>query len=159
MLRDGLAAWRRGPGAGPGGLRPFLLRDGTGRTWLRHGATGGPSRPRWGRGRLGLTGVRGAGRGPGRCRAGQDRTGPDRIDRIGSDRTGPVRRRAGLPRRRAPKLSGCTTRPVTCRGGANRRSRDVSAQQLRGCGAARGVRAVQHGQAPRGVRAAERRHG
>lgn len=94
------------------------------------GATGGPGHPST---ELGLLSLRGC---EGRCGGGAERTGP-----------GP------------PKLPGCTTRPVTCRGGANRRSRDVSAQQLRGCGAARGLRAVRHGQAAGGVRAAGRRHG
>lgn len=149
VLRGGLAArWCRWEGrSGGGGKRgrraPFFSPQGRAGPGCAIGRPADPTppRPKWGWG----TSV--PGEGPGRCRGAPDRTGSA------------VPSCPGLPRRRAPKLPGCTTRPVTCPRGANRRSRDVSVQQLRGCGAARGVRAVRHGQAPRGVRAAERRHG
>lgn len=50
----------------------------------------------------------------------------------------PLCPRRERPPDRAPKLPGRAPRAVTCAGGANRRGRDVSARQLRGCGAGSG---------------------
>lgn len=149
----GPAAPVSGPGPAAGAARSVPFPSGTGpHLAAARGGPADPPRPR--RGGAGAPRPHVArGAGPGRGGGAAADPAGALVPRSASapHRLGPparARARARLPRRRAPKLPGCTTRAVTCPGGANRRSRDVSVQQLRGCGAARGVRAVRHGQAP-----------